>query len=401
MKIYNEEKIKAFEKKGEKKNVLIVSDAFYPLVGGATIVVDSLARSMSKFCNVIVVVPDGRGAEEFYTKIDYPVIACKGFLISKNIGCLGFPELDNKFKKVIKNLKIDVVHIHSYFKLAKFFIKFAKKNDIPLVIHGHSKFYEEYLRSSHSKIIAKMLTRGAMKQLNSADCVLPVSNGALERYNELGLKTKAIIVPNATELEYFKDQEFTSEMVSKFNIDLGCKKLCFLSRITKVKNIDLLVDMCQKLKLSKLNFKLYIIGFGEDENYLKDAVNKAGLENIVKFLGKVTDKKIKSALMQVMDLFVFPSLVDTSCLVKYEFASQKVPTLCVKNTGPSEDIVDGENGYIAEANGESFANKVIEIFANDKKYQEIKEKAYDSLGRSWDDVSLRLLQIYDEIIKNK
>ena len=401
MKINRLDLLDKFKEKGGKKNVLIVSDAFYPLVGGATIVVDSLAKSLAKFCNVAVVTSNGKGACDFDSKAEYLIIRCKGVLISKNIGCLGFPNMDSRFKKLINSLNIDIIHIHSYFSLAKFFIKFAKKNNIPILIHGHSKFYEEFLHSSHSKLIAKKLTKNAMKIVNSADLVLPVSNGKLERYKSLGLLANALVMPNATNLTFLKDKSFVQKINEKYKLNNSCIKLCFLSRITKVKNIDILVEMADLLKKQNFKFELYIIGFGEDEQYLKNKAKSLKVNDVVKFLGKVTEVKEKSALIQNMDLLVFPSVVDNCCLVKYEFASQKVPTLCVKDSATSEDIFDNQTGYTAEESSEKFAEKVIEIFGDKKSYTKVKQEAFDTLGKSWDMVSQKLNDIYDELIKSK
>ena len=396
MRIHKEELLKPFLERNDKKNILIVSDAYYPFVGGAAVVVDSLASELSKNHNVAVITTYAKGYED---KANYPVIRCGGINFGKKIGILGLPNWDNKLKKLVNSMQIDVMHIHSYFAIAKFCLKIAKKRNIPVVVHGHSRFYEEFYHISKSKFIANTLTKSAMKLLNQADIVLPVSKSVEKRYEELGLTVKSQVVKNATELRFLQDENFVSEIEKKYSLDKNTTRLCYFSRITKIKNVDIIADTSKALMDKNFNFKMYIVGDGEDEEYFKNKINQLNLSQNVIFLGKITDKIEKSAIMQNMDLFVFPSIVDTSCLVKYEFASQKVPTLCVKNSAVSEDVVDCENGYTADAIGEDFANKIISIFENKKQKDTVNQNAYKTLGKSWADVCVELDEIYNNLMK--
>ena len=77
--------------KGEKQNILIVAEAYYPLIGGATVVADNLAKEYAKTCNVAVVTGDCR----YEDKAEYPVIRCTGIGQGSN-GTLPLPALENE-----------------------------------------------------------------------------------------------------------------------------------------------------------------------------------------------------------------------------------------------------------------------------------------------------------------
>ena len=57
MRIHRADLLEKFGK-GEKLNILLVAEAYYPLIGGATVVVDNLAKEYAKFANVVVVTGD-------------------------------------------------------------------------------------------------------------------------------------------------------------------------------------------------------------------------------------------------------------------------------------------------------------------------------------------------------
>ncbi len=178
MKIHREELLKNFRAGNGRLNVLICSDAYYPLIGGATMVVDNLAKELQKTCNVAVLT----GYSRYQDCADYPVIRCAGLDLSKAYGNVGFPRLDVRLKKLVRALKPDVIHIHSYFGIGKFGARMAEELGIPSVIHGHSRFYEEFLTIVRYRWLARFLDRSCIRLLNRTNEVFAVSEDLAETY---------------------------------------------------------------------------------------------------------------------------------------------------------------------------------------------------------------------------
>ena len=59
------------------------------------------------------------------------------------------------------------------------------------------------------------------------------------------------------------------------------------------------------------------------------------------------------------------------------------------------------NGYIAENSVEKFADKIEEIFKDEKKYKQICENAYKDLYVSWDKAVEKAYKDYLRVIENK
>lgn len=170
MQISNENVLNNFKKKGEKLNIAIFSDCYYPLVGGITLRVFNQALELSKYANVIVVT-GAVGKYEDDPNLPFCVIRCKGMKASEYQGNLAFPALDHKFKKLIKSLKIDVIHLHTYFAMAKSAHYFRKKMGIPIIQVSHQRLYPEYLNVVKSRLIAKILTKYSINMINKADAL--------------------------------------------------------------------------------------------------------------------------------------------------------------------------------------------------------------------------------------
>ena len=115
MKIHNFEMLKEFYK-GDKLNVAIVTDIFFPTHGGVSFVVDNLAKAFLKSGKVNVAVFTGK-VKGYTDTAPYPVIRVNSFPIPKAWGdSLPLPKLDCKLKKLIKELDIicpDIIHLHN------------------------------------------------------------------------------------------------------------------------------------------------------------------------------------------------------------------------------------------------------------------------------------------------
>ena len=145
MKISNIKLMEQFENKTNGRlNIAIFSDCYYPLVGGITLRVYNQAIELSKIANVIVVTGNV-GKYQDDENLPFAVVRCKGFKVSEYQGNVACPWADGKFKKYMKTLTIDVIHLHTYFAMAKSAHYFKKRMGMPLIQISHQRLYPEYL----------------------------------------------------------------------------------------------------------------------------------------------------------------------------------------------------------------------------------------------------------------
>ena len=97
---------------------------------------------------------------------------------------------------------------------------------------------------------------------------------------------------------------------------------------------------------------------------------------------------------------LFPSDFDTSGIVKIEAAAHKTPTVLLRGACSSEEVIDGENGFLCERTATSLADKILETIANPTLYKEVGENAYKTLYRSWKMVADEVHEKYLGVIKD-
>ena len=382
----------------EKLNIGLFIDTWFPMVDGVINVVDNYAKRLCKFANVTVFAPK---VNKNYTgsNLPYKIVFCKSAKFFNLDYRLPLPKLDKVFKKQIKAANLDIIHIHSPFSIGKMAASFGNKNKIPVVATFHSQFKQDFMRATKSKLVTKILLKVITKVFNRANLLLTMNPKCSEIIKSYGYKGRIELLPNGTDLAPNQNLTDLIAKIKKINNLTDEKILINIGRLTKLKNIDLVIDSCKILKQKNFHFKLFIVGGGQDEKYFKKKVNANNLSKEIVFVGKILDQSLKSAYLASADLNVFPSFYDTDGIVKIEAAAFETPTLFAKGSVASSSCIDGVNGYIAEAEPNSFAKKITEIF-DDNNYFAVCKQAKNDLYLSWDGVVEKLLNIYLKEKKN-
>lgn len=385
----------------QKITIGLFNDSFPPMIDGVGSVVDNYAKRLSKLCNVVVFVPKYK---EYFddSKLPYKVVRCKSRKVPFIDYSLPLPLFDKKFRSEVKKYNLDLIHIHSPFTIGKYGVRFAKKNNIPVIGTIHSQLKQDFRRAVKIEEMTEILTHKMIKVYNDCDKCFAVNSGMAKLYfEEYGLKKLPEVLGNATEYEYVKDKSKDYSKINKLhNLKDSDKVFLFVGRINKLKNVFFIIDSLFILNKRKLNYnyKMIFVGDGQDRLELEKYVKKKKLSDKVIFAGEVKDRNLLRSYYIRSDLFLFPSLYDASSIVQIEAASQKVPTIFLEGSKTSSDITDKVNGFIAK-DEENFAN-IIDLLMNDKKlYDKISKNVYRDVYKNWDNVVEDIYKMYLEIIR--
>ena len=130
------------------------------------------------------------------------------------------------------------------------------------------------------------------------------------------------------------------------------KKFLFIGRLSKVKNLEILIRVFNNLD----EFELTIIGEGEDGDFLKNIANK----NII-FKGAIQNKFMQEYYLS-NDVLILPSMSETWGLVTEEAIFFGMPVIISKKCGSSELIQDSVNGYLIDPDSaQSIRSSILKI----------------------------------------
>ena len=166
------------------------------------------------------------------------------------------------------------------------------------------------------------------------------------------IQNKIEVIPNMivpTEL-YNKSKQFEPKEFQ--NSDL---KIISVGRMSPEKNMILCPHIANLLKKSGISFRWILIGDGEEESKVKNAIEQLHLQNNVIMVGK---KSNPYPYIVNADIMVHPSLVESQGITLLESMVLRTPVIAVASKGPQEFINTGENGYLVDNNAEEIAHTI-------------------------------------------
>ena len=388
----------------KKITVGLFIDVFFPMTDGVVMVVDNYAKRLVKFCNVIVFCPRYIGKEYDDSIFPYQVVRCRSLKVPFLDYSLPMPKMDRNFQKNLNEYNIDIVHIHSPFTIGEAGIKYAKHHHIPAIATMHSQFRQDFKRAVWNDTLADTLTKKIIRVFNKCDECWAVNREVARIFHEdYGYKKMPRVMNNATEMLPVPDYDKACELINEKYHLKNEKVLLFVGRINALKNIFFIVDALKIVHNTKpdINFKMFFIGNGQDEDKLKKLIKKNGLQDNIMMVGKIADRNLLASFYARCDLFLFPSLYDSSSIVQIEAASQKTPVLFIEGAATAATVTNNVNGFIVSNDVKTYAKAIIKILSNEKLLNKVSNNAYRDLYKNWDNMILEVYQKYIELIKNK
>lgn len=386
----------------KKYTIGIFTDVFYPMTDGVMMVVDNYAKRLQEKFNVIVFAPRYIGKDFDDSVFNYKVVRCMSVKLPFIDYSLPIPKMDNKFQKELKKYHLDLVHIHSPFTVGEAGIRYAKKNNIPVIGTMHSQYKQDFLRAVKNDHLAQKLTNHLIKIYDKCDeCWAVNSEVARIFFDYYGYKCLPKVMNNATEMKPLSGYSDACKLINRIHHVKNEKVFIFVGRINNLKNVFFIVDalkIVRELKPS-LKFKMLFIGTGQDEEELKKIIKKNALNDYVIMVGKVTDRHLLAAYYARSDLFLFPSLYDASSIVQIEAASQHTPVLFLSGAATTATVINNVNGFIEENDVTKYAKRIISILEDKKLYQEVSNNCYRDLYKNWDDTINEVSEKYLKLIK--
>ncbi len=121
--------------------------------------------------------------------------------------------------------------------------------------------------------------------------------------------------------------------------------LLFLGRLKRYKGIDLIFRACAKLTQEGLGVRLLVAGRGDDETRLTSLRDRLGLEDVVEFLGFVSEEE-KLQLLRRSWIHVLTSPKEGWGITNVEAAACGTPTVASDSPGLRDSVRHGDTGLL-------------------------------------------------------
>ena len=374
-------------------NVCLVCDTYFPIIDGVVRTVDQYAREMTKLGHkVVVVVPDLEGNDD--SKLPYEVYRMPLLKLRSIPFDTVKPFMNRKAAKYFKECKFDVIHCHSPMFLGMMMSRFGRKHKIPVFTTFHSKYYDDTINVTHSKLLATLMVKIILYFYHRVDNVWACSASTGETLRSYGYNGHIGVMENGVEdLPKGNIEEYKKEAIDHYNIPTDKHLFLFVGQQIWHKNLKLVLDTTKKINEEDDKYHAVIVGTGYDEEAIKKYASEIGISDKVTFVGKIRSRKTLFGLYKASDIFFFPSLYDNAPLVVREAALAELPSLLVKGSNAAEVVIDGENGYLADNDVDSMCARIKEAYEA-KNMKEVGKKAAETIPIPWSVIAKQVIERY-------
>lgn len=286
------------------------------------------------------------------------------------------------FKKAISNKDFKTIYIRIVFTLERILginikktlrpiFKNLKEYDCAIAYRvGFCSEFVAYVIKAKKKITwwhhgsfeyDKKETQQIEKIYKNFDYIVSVSEGCKKMLiqNLSNIENKIKVIPNIIDTNYIEARSI--EEVSGINEYRDFIKLVSIGRLSKEKCMINCVYCCKKLVDAGYNIKWILIGDGVEYENIEKEVEEYGLQENIHMLGSI---KNPYKYLRHADIYVHPSNVESMSITVLEAMTLNIPVVVVASIGPSEFIVNDENGILVQPKIDDLYKGIVKMLAN-------------------------------------
>ena len=294
----------------------------------------------------------------------------------------------------------DIIHIHDFRHFQAIAAHhYATKYRIPYVLQAHGAALQ--LGKTGVKFLFDMVW--GERIIKDADLLLALTAQERDQYRSLGSKEhETRTLANGVDISEFIDLPVRGEFRRKHGIRQNKQVILFLSRINRVKGLDLLLDAFNLLQQDLDDAILVVVGPDDDGSaiVLQRQVHESGLSDKVRFIGPLYQRDKLEAYVDA-DVYVLPSRYETFPLTVLEAWACGTPLIVTDRCGISEYVKKA--GRVVEFDSVELYKALLSVLV-DKTWRAHTSKIGQELVRaefSWDRIIDQLEAFYFELSENK
>lgn len=224
-----------------------------------------------------------------------------------------------------------------------------------------------WIHTDYTKV--QVDVKSELKMWNAYDTIAAVSEAVAEGFCRVfgSLKSKVTVIENILPQKAIEIQAAESAATG---MDDSCIKLLSIGRFCAQKNFDNVPDICRRILQSGLNVKWYLIGFGPDDNLIRQKIQEAGMQERVIILGK---KSNPYPYIKACDLYVQPSRYEGKSVSVREAQMLGRPVVITNFATSSSQLRDGYDGVIVPMDNAGCAEGIAKLLSDKGKMKYLSD----------------------------
>ncbi|MBD3230472.1 MAG: glycosyltransferase [Candidatus Lokiarchaeota archaeon] len=378
--------------------IAIISDVFYPHIGGVEKRYYEIAKRLAKKHSVQVFTmqfPNTKRLEAIDNIKIFRFHRIKNLYFNKKrkVSPAILFSIKLFFKLFRKNFDIIECNSTPYFPCFTCkLISIIKR--IPLSITYHESwgnYWYEYL--GFLGVFGRIIELLTVKLTKNLIAVSNFTKNLLAQQFKIDIKDIKTI-PNGVNLK----------TINNLRVKKDLNKIIFIGRLNPEKNVDILIHSFSKVVEKFPEKELYILGEGIEYKRLKKITKELDIVDKVKFLRFFEKESDVLKFIKSGAIFVSPSRREGQGIACLEAMAASTPVITAKYpfNAMCNIIKNNQTGIISKANSESISNSIIKIISNKKLYERICQESYSySKKFDWHIITNKLIKYYFNSINRR
>jgi len=363
--------------------IALVTDWFYPRVGGIEQHVLSLARRLHASGHDVRVITPWPGPDDVdgVPVLRVPIRLVPGLRVSLNPW-----RLARRLGPLLQHGEYDVIHSHmSVGSTASMVaIYLGSRAGVPVLTTLHSV----YRGLGWVYVLAQPILRWRQWTFQAT----AVSEAVAEDFRWMAPGRPIDVLQNAIDPHEWVREEGTPTP--------GRLRLVTAARLQRRKRVDALIKIFAKLREEvglTIEVTLEIIGDGPDRRKLTRLCKRLALGNSVRFLGAGSAEDVR-AMLSRGDIFANACVLESFGIAALEALSCGLPVVARSEGGVGSFIEDGENGALVASDSEMLS-KLVELATDRERLVALRRGASGGIpaAYSWETLLDRHVELYREL----
>ena len=352
--------------------IAYVCQSYPPMVSGASIAVQQLARGMAERGHaVLVLAASDQGRPCVEARDGLRLVRLRSFPNPLRIGQRFALLAGSAILSELNAFRPQVVHSHDPLGIGIAGILTARSLGIPamLTIHQLPWFASSYAPNlpglrraveaglwAYARWVARHCDRLVTPSRTIAEIVAAHRAGSPEA------------ITNGVDLNTFSPQPSSPHEAAtlrrKYDLDPARPIIMYAGRIDADKQVERVVEAAARV-LRRTSAQLLIVGDGRRRKAVIRLSKALGIGAHARFPGYISAPEELSGLYRLASVFVTASEIETQCLVALEALAAGVPVVSVDTPVMSELVENGVNGFlVAPRDSEAIAERLVYLLCN-------------------------------------
>ncbi|WP_397575155.1 glycosyltransferase family 4 protein [Sphingorhabdus sp.] len=344
----------------------------------------------------------GASVRIYSPTVENPAFEATGDLVSVPSMAIPFrPEyriplsLSRSVRRDLEAFNPNIVHIASPDRVSRKAVKWAKKQNLPVLCSVHTRF-ETYFRYYNMSFIEPVVEAWIRRLYRKCDALVAPSESFAQVLREQRMNYDIDIWSRGVDREIFNPGRRDMEWRRGLGISDDTPVIGFLGRLVMEKGLDVFSDTIDQLKRRNVPHQVLVIGDGPARAWFESRIPDA------KFAGFQVGADLGRAVAS-MDMFFNPSVTEAFGNVTLESMACGLPVVAAKATGSQSLVEDKVSGRLITPGAiNQFADALQAYCVNTDlraEHGNIGERR--SLDYSWDAINQTVADTYLRLIRQR